>query len=185
MEMAVGLFINTLPVRLHMSPDSSLIECFKQLQASQLMMQKYEHSPLAQVRDWSDVPRGLPLFESVLQFENYPIDDSLRDQNGSLAFREVQTLERLHYPVTVQAVPGAGMLLRILFDTGRYGEATIQEALRDLKGTLESIASSPNHRIGELPLFAERGENAGLREEWGDTRAGITAIDGPGIQTTK
>ena len=81
-EMLVGLFINTLPVRMSVSPNETLRSLLKKLQHQQLEMRDYEYSPLVQVQSWSEVPRGAPLFESIVVFENYPVDASLT--NGKI-----------------------------------------------------------------------------------------------------
>ena len=54
------------------------------LQTQQAEARQYEYSPLAQVQGWSDVPRGLPLFESIVAFENYPVNTSLAAQRSSV-----------------------------------------------------------------------------------------------------
>src|SRR6185295_18259940 len=73
-EQMVGLLINTLPVRLKMEPGAAVGGWLQQLQGAQAEMRQYEYSPLVEVQGWSEVARGLPLFESLLVFENYPID---------------------------------------------------------------------------------------------------------------
>jgi len=35
------------------------------------------------VRAWSELPAGAPLFESILGFENYPLDEALREDVGA------------------------------------------------------------------------------------------------------
>ena len=79
-ESMVGLFINTLPVRVQVSPQAGLIPWLHALQAQQFETRQYEHSPLVQVQGWSDVPRGMPLFESLLGFQNYPVASSSSEQ---------------------------------------------------------------------------------------------------------
>jgi len=67
-ETMVGLFINTLPVRVQIKPEATTLEWLKELQAKQAKLRQYEHSFLVDVQGWSDVPRDLPLFESLLVF---------------------------------------------------------------------------------------------------------------------
>ncbi len=71
-ESMVGLFMNTLPVRVRVSPEASLIPWLQALQAQQVEARHYEYSPLVQVQRWSDVPPGLALFDTLLVFQNYP-----------------------------------------------------------------------------------------------------------------
>jgi non-ribosomal peptide synthetase component F len=79
-----GLFINTLPVRVQVSGEVSLLQLLQLLQVQQVEREQYSYSPLVEIQGWSDVPRGLSLFESLVVFENYPVDASLQEPSGSL-----------------------------------------------------------------------------------------------------
>ena len=83
-ESMVGLFINTLPVRVRVRSDAQLIPWLKELQASQLEAREFDFSPLAKIQGWSETPRGTPLFHSLLAFENYPVAHG-RDSTGVVA----------------------------------------------------------------------------------------------------
>ena len=77
-DTMVGIFINSLPTRVRLpSGTSLLVPWLQSLQAQQLEQRQYEHSPLVQVQSFSQVPRGTSLFDSLLVFENYPLDTSL------------------------------------------------------------------------------------------------------------
>ena len=74
-ERMVGLFINTLPLRVAVPPQMHLTAWLKQLQSEQASLRDYEWSSLVEVQSWSEVERGTPLFESLLISENYPVDE--------------------------------------------------------------------------------------------------------------
>src|SRR5207248_1626060 len=74
MEAMIGLFINTLPVRVRITPGVSLSEWLHQLQAEQVEARQYEYMSLVQIQSCSEVPRGQSLFESLMVFQNYPVD---------------------------------------------------------------------------------------------------------------
>ncbi|MBV9789292.1 MAG: non-ribosomal peptide synthetase, partial [Chloroflexi bacterium] len=60
-ETMIGLFINTLPVRVDTAPEAGLIPWLQQLQAHQVEMRQFEFTPLAQIQSWSSIPRGQSL----------------------------------------------------------------------------------------------------------------------------
>ncbi|MCP4662273.1 MAG: non-ribosomal peptide synthetase, partial [bacterium] len=76
-ESMVGLFINTLPVRVEVQQGEFLVPWLERLQGQQAELRSYEYSPLDQVQKWSGAPAGQPLFEHILVFESYPVDTSL------------------------------------------------------------------------------------------------------------
>ena len=107
-DSMIGLFINTLPVRVRFSRESRLLPWLQQLQADQATLRQFDYSPLSQVQAWSDVPRDTPLFETLVVFENYPVDSSFSpdNQDQSLRILEFGTSIRNSFPFTVRAVPG-------------------------------------------------------------------------------
>src|SRR5262245_35581409 len=90
----VGLLINTLPVRVAVDPNATLHSWLRELQTQQAEMREYDYSPLVDVQGWSSMKRGSPLFKSVVIFENYPVDVSLREQRGGLQIRDFRAVER-------------------------------------------------------------------------------------------
>src|SRR5205085_2478130 len=76
-EAMVGLFINTLPLRVRVPSGLSLIPWLKDFQGRLVELRQYEYSSLMQVQEWSEVRRGSALFESIFVFENYRVDSGL------------------------------------------------------------------------------------------------------------
>ena len=95
-EQMVGLFINTLPLRVQVPGQMSWDEWIQQVQEQNVQLRHYEYSPLVQVQRWSEIPTGAPLFESVFVFENYPVEE---EQLEALHLRLPRSEERIHYPL--------------------------------------------------------------------------------------
>ena len=153
-ESMFGLFINALPVRVWVRPRESVQAWLRGVQDQLAELRQYEWSPLMQVQKWSDLPRGRPLFESLLVFENYPIDRSLSLQSGSVRVTDASLLERTNYPLVLVVVPGAELLLRIGYECRRFAAATVGAALESLGTLLEGMAATPEARLEELLLAA-------------------------------
>ena len=68
---------------------ATLLPWLKQIQEQQVTMRKYEHTPLLQIQRWSNVPKGTPLCDSIVAFENHPIDSSLGTRNAKAELRDV------------------------------------------------------------------------------------------------
>ena len=139
-ESMVGLFINTLPARATITPDAELTVWLKQMQAQQTEISQYEYSPLARVQAWSEVEPGQPLFESIFVFENYP--GSATDVHGDLRVVSASSVERSNYPLTVWAIPGRELVLRIGYDKRRFHNEWISQLLQDYQTLLEQISEA-------------------------------------------
>jgi len=169
-ESMVGMFINTLPMRVRVMGEEPLLLWLKEVQKRQRELIEYEYSPLVQVQNWSDVPRGTNLFQSILVFENYPLDTAVFGPHGGIRIADVRALEQNNYPLTIAVMPGAELSLHIAYDTRRFRAATIARMLEHMRSLLENIASNPDCRIRELPWLTEA-ERSFLLKDCNSTRS--------------
>ncbi len=168
-ESMVGLFINTLPMRVKVSGNELLIPWLQKLQAQQIEAQQYEYSPLVQVQGWSEVPRNLPLFESILVFENYPIDASLKAWATEMQIHDIRSVESTNYPITLSVGVSTELSLVILYDRSRFDVASITQMLGHLQTLLEVIAANSNQCLSLLPLLTAAELHQQL-VEWNQTQ---------------
>ncbi|HEX6289611.1 MAG TPA: amino acid adenylation domain-containing protein [Herpetosiphonaceae bacterium] len=152
-EQMVGLFINTLPVRVQVAPDAEVLPWLQQLQAQQTLLWQYQYLPLVEIQRCADVPPGQPLFESILVFENYPLTDLSDSWSGSVRLEDVQFYEQTNYPLTVAAFPGAELGLRISYDCQRFAADEAARYLEHLHTLLLALAANPYGRLADLPLL--------------------------------
>ncbi|HEY0739403.1 MAG TPA: condensation domain-containing protein, partial [Herpetosiphonaceae bacterium] len=154
-ERMIGLFINTLPVRVQIDSRATLLDWLKQLQSQQAELRQYEYSPLVQVQSWSEIPRGQSLFESLVVFENYPTATS-QSQPGnrrSLEISSQRSLERGNYPLNLTATTADGLGLRITYDRRRFTAGTIGRLVGHLQTILAAIAAAPTQQVGQMSLL--------------------------------
>ena len=170
-EDMIGLFINTLPVRVRLPVDDGIVPWLQALQAQQVQLREYEHSPLYRVQHWSDVQRGQPLFESIVVFENYPTVSAPSGDRG-FEIKDVATHEETNFPLTLGAEPSDSLLLRLTYDTSRFDAPTIRRMLGHLATVLERIAADPQQRLRDVDIVTDA-ERKQLLVEWNATRADV------------
>jgi amino acid adenylation domain-containing protein/non-ribosomal peptide synthase protein (TIGR01720 family) len=167
-ESMVGVFLNTLPVRVRNSRHDTLVPWLEQLQEQQAEAQQFEYTPLVQVQAWSEVPRGRPLFETILIFENYPTDESLKQRREGLLLKDVSSIDRANYPLAVGASPGRQLHFRFSYDRRVYEDETITRMFGHLQTLLEAVLANPEQRLVDLPLLTDA-EQQQLLVEWNQT----------------
>jgi amino acid adenylation domain-containing protein/non-ribosomal peptide synthase protein (TIGR01720 family) len=180
----VGLFINTLPVRVRVRPEMSVNVWLKSIQAEQAVSREYENSPLVELQKLSAVPNGTPLFESLLVFENYPLDAGTfgggslhlrsREAVGSGTGRSVEAsdvwwFDQTNYPLTLTVKPEDELSLEIFYDGHRFTDDVVQRMLGHLQTILNSFTSDSVQTVAEIPLVTAS-ERSVLLSEWNDTR---------------
>ncbi|MFL5513411.1 MAG: condensation domain-containing protein, partial [Gemmatimonadales bacterium] len=173
-EQLMGLFINTLPVRVRVQEQQPLWEWLRELQAQQVEMRQYEYSPLAQVQQWSEVGGGQSLFETLLAYENYPVAQSLqaadRSAEGGLQVKAVEVWERSNYPLAVVVMPGAELAIELTYERERFADESIERLGAHLLTILQELGSAGRERVGAVEMLATA-ERRQLTEEWNATVA--------------
>ncbi|WP_434047551.1 MULTISPECIES: amino acid adenylation domain-containing protein [Sorangium] len=154
-DAMVGLFINTIPVRVQLASEQPVVSWLQELQAQQTEQLPYEHSPLAQVQRWSSLPWQKDLFESVLVVENYPIDQMLREGHPALEITDVRPIEQTNYPLTVVVKPGREMALQIIYAAERFDAAAIERLTGHFQSLLENIVAEPERPASQISMLTK------------------------------
>ncbi|WP_437646498.1 amino acid adenylation domain-containing protein [Sorangium sp. So ce362] len=150
-ESILGLFINTLPLRVPVPPDKPLLPWLAALLDRNLALRQHEHTPLVDIQRWSAIERGQPLFQSLFVFENAPVDPALRE--GRIVFRVGDVRDRVHtnFPLTIMSWPDAELPLKLSYDRSRVRPELAARLLGHLGALLEGMAARPDARLGDLP----------------------------------
>ncbi|MEM6451447.1 MAG: amino acid adenylation domain-containing protein [Cyanobacteria bacterium P01_D01_bin.105] len=150
-EQRVGLFINTLPMRVKL--EGGLIPGLQSIQTQQLEQQPYEYTPLIEIQSESDIPRQSPLFESIVVFENYPIESDQAVEG--LDILNVEIIEQTHYPLTLFAVITDTLKFRVFYHAQRFPKGAIARLTHHLHTVLaEMVAASSQLSLENLSILS-------------------------------
>ncbi|NIS83342.1 MAG: amino acid adenylation domain-containing protein, partial [Anaerolineales bacterium] len=105
-ESMVGLFINTLPMRVRIEPSARLGDWLDGLQRRAAEIQQYAYCPLVRIQSWSGAQAGRSLFDTIVAFENYPLEALLPGEGYGLRISNVRAMEQTNYPLALAVVPG-------------------------------------------------------------------------------
>ncbi|MDF0555269.1 amino acid adenylation domain-containing protein [Kamptonema sp. UHCC 0994] len=152
-DTIVGFLSNSLPLRVNVSPEKNIKIWLQELQNQWEKLQDYEHTPLIEAIAWSDISSGTSLFESLVTFENEPINSLLQGQGGDWVKREFQLLEQTNFPLNLYGYGGEELSLKIEADAQRFDGDTIARMLGHLKTLLENIAANLDRPLKELQLL--------------------------------
>ncbi|HTG34807.1 MAG TPA: amino acid adenylation domain-containing protein, partial [Thermoanaerobaculia bacterium] len=170
-ESMVGLFINTLPVRARLDPGRPWIEWLRALQIDQAEARHYDYSPLLRVQQWSEVPAGRALFQSIVVFENYRVEEAAPARSEELQVEGASFFDGTNYPLSLIVRPGPQLGLRLIYDPDRFDGTAIVRLLEHFRAALEDAVAHPRARLDELsPLTAA--ERHQLCREWNDVEEG-------------
>ncbi|WP_455430054.1 amino acid adenylation domain-containing protein [Nocardiopsis sinuspersici] len=161
-EGTVGLFINTLPLRVGVPERDVVLEWLRGLQERGMQMRQYEYSPLSEVQRWSGLPADASLFETLFVFENYPEDES---DEGSLRFADVSSREQTHYPLNAVITLEERLGINLFYDSRRFDVRTVDAMLAHMRQICNELVASPHKPLAQVSMLTE-GERTQALEEW-------------------
>ncbi|EAQ35218.1 probable non-ribosomal peptide synthetase [Nitrobacter sp. Nb-311A] len=150
-EETVGLFINTLPIVDAPSPQTQVGDWLRRLQEQNLVLREHGWTPLYEIQRFAG-RGGQTLFDSILVFENYPIEEDLL-QAGESGPRlgRVDHVTPTNFALAVAVFAGNDRLnLEFNYDRAQFDGATIQRLRDMLLGLLEQIAFDAGGSLGRL-----------------------------------
>ncbi|MEB3358049.1 MAG: amino acid adenylation domain-containing protein [Synechococcales bacterium] len=169
-EEMVGLFINTLPLRITLSSDDSGETFLKQLQRDLQDLQNYSHMPLVEIQRLSELSHNL--FNTLVVIENYPIDQALHEYRQTLPIKSVAVSERTNYPLNLVVIPGKQLSLNFAYNSKLFPAQTIERLANHFKVLLQAIVNNRSASTTTLPILTDAEQQ--LLLEWNHT-----AIDYP------
>jgi amino acid adenylation domain-containing protein len=167
-DQMVGLFINTLPLRVQLDFEKRLIPWLQDIQSQMLENQTYEFSPLVSIQKWSEVFPGTPLFNSILVFENHPANLDQDDPDASLKTSDSHYIEYSNYPLAILVVPGEQMRIFAVFDQAWFDDETIFRLLSHIENLLVQMVLKQNAQLSEFSFLGETERNQ-LLYQWNNT----------------
>ncbi len=152
-ESMVGMFVNTLPIHVNIDTEQIFLSWLQRFQLQLVEVRDYEYTPLTDIQKWSEIPRKLTLFESIVVVENFPVSEFIRDWQGNIEFQHTEIYYRNNYPLNLVVYPNKELLIAISYDSRRFETATITGILQDIKMLLQGLITNPNFQIKNLPLL--------------------------------
>ncbi|MGY2334305.1 non-ribosomal peptide synthase/polyketide synthase [Pseudomonas sp. SDO5511_1_S431] len=151
-ERIMGLFINTLPVIQDLAPQQGVGEWLRQLQAYNLDMREREYTPLADIQRWAG-KAGQALFDSIIVFENQPIDQALRAwQDTSLEFGDASSAGLTDFPMDLMVTLEDGLVIEYMYLQEHFDEAVVEGIRGHMEGLIQRLASDAEQRLGAIGL---------------------------------
>ncbi|WP_337822022.1 amino acid adenylation domain-containing protein [Amycolatopsis sp. A1MSW2902] len=175
-DRMIGLFINTLPVRVRLDPAETLAGLVARVQAEQAALLDHQYLGLAEIQREAGHSE---LFDTLTVFQSAPADaEALRaaDEASGLAVRAEETRSVTHYPLTAVALPGDEFAVALVYREDLVDATLVRRAAALLR---ELLTAPPERRIGSVELTTADERELVLRKFNSATlpRAGESLVD--------
>ncbi|KQB58032.1 condensation domain-containing protein, partial [Acidovorax sp. SD340] len=154
-EQILGLFINTVPVIAAPQPQHGIGQWLRTLLAQNLASREHEHTPLFEIQRRAGVG-GQGLFDTIVVFENYPVDEALRRaDDGQPRFEISQIRDETNYPMSVMVHHGQSLVVDYAFQGQSFSHEQVERLAAHVRELLLSLTDPSNGRLGDLAFVSE------------------------------
>ncbi|WP_394425974.1 non-ribosomal peptide synthetase [Streptomyces sp. SGAir0957] len=180
-ETMVGMFINTLPVRVAYAPGDTFAEVLTRLQERQAALMDHHHHGLAEIQQAAGLPS---LFDTLVVFESYPVDEegisAATEAADGVAFTGLRPSNGTHYPLGLMAAVEPHLQFILQYAHGVFDQATVEAYAARLLRVLEQLADAPGRKVAALDVL-EPAERERLLVTLNDTDAPTPDVTVPGL----
>ena len=203
-EEMVGLFINTIPMRVHSAPGVKIIDVLTEIENLLREREKFESTSLVDIGSYSPAAGMGSLFDTIVAVENYPLDSRLVPEDSWLSVHSYSIVEMTHYDLTVGIMPFNEIEIKFSFKQELFDKETIENLAEHFKGIVRNIIENPESVLFQLEIISIEEKNRilyefnntaakypgdktiyGLFEEQADRIPDHIALGGPGARNRK
>ncbi|WP_033403883.1 non-ribosomal peptide synthetase [Paenibacillus fonticola] len=153
-ERMVGLFINTIPVRVQLEPMSRMSELAVAVQRRAIESMAYDYCSLADIQ--AEASMREPLFDHIFVCENYPLDESTALASEQLQINGAELFDQTHYHFNIELTPGTELVVRFEYNHLMYDREWIESVASHMRRAFEAIVSNPDIAVKDIPLLTDR-----------------------------
>jgi len=151
----VGLFINTVPLRIKTEPGKRIIDLLLDVNRVLLERRDFESTPLVDIMECSELKGQGELFDSIIIVENYPLDKALCGNDNIINIKLDSVLELTNYDLTLEVTAFEGMKLNICYNDGFFSYDAIKSIADHFIHILYEITQEPLKKISEIRMLSD------------------------------
>lgn len=156
-EQMIGLFINTIPVRIRCNEDSSFTDTMQMVQQKALASQAYDTYPLYEIQAQTDQKQNL--IDHIMIFENYPIGEQVEEaghHDTELNITNFHMQEHSHYDLNVVVIPGEQLAVHFGFNENEYEKSDVERLRGHFEQLMQQVLQQPSVKIEDLELLSQQ-----------------------------
>ena len=168
-EDVVGLFINSVPVRVRTPKGTTVIQALQQLQQQAAESNEWDFCPLSAIQQQSDL--GADLFQSIVAFENYDSEVDLSNDSTPFHTKMVYAKEESINDLTLTAYADGDkeLTVNLEFDPTKYRKGEIEQVMSVMRQMLQQMAEQPDADVSTLPPLTDKDRVALAKLGMGET----------------
>ena len=154
-EEMVGLFINTLPLRIHSSAGEKIEDLLYKIENSLQQREAHVLTSLVNIKAFSELNSNEALFDSIVVIENYPLDNRLRQERGKLSVDSYSMVEMTHYDLTIGITIFEEIEISFIYNEGMFDNDGIKNMCSHFRKIILGIVTHPDTKISDIEIISE------------------------------
>ncbi len=159
-EKMIGLFINTVPVRVDLDLSQSIHKQLSQMHLSHGQREQFSYLPLPEILRQGNMSQGSELFDTLFVFENFPAELSdtakaKQTQQTGLNVKGAASIEYTNYPIAMITGLQQQLSLKLSYHGHKYAKRDMEQLLAHYKMALYNLLQLDHHAaVGEVELLS-------------------------------
>ena len=166
-ENIVGLLINTLPFRIKLNNNESLIDLYQQVRATTVAMREFEHHPLQEIQGYVTGTGDKGLFDTLVVFERYLLNDKMKSLVDNWQGRSCEYRGQTNFPITLLVYDGLEVLVRLEYQQDYLSELEASRMLERFVNILGQFTKPNINKLTDVSLLSQ--EQYEEIKKWNDT----------------
>jgi len=148
MDETVGIFINTVPVRVQLDGKLTLLECLENLKQAQISRSPHEYMSLAEISTANNMSH---LFQSIFVYENYANAEAYKNIT-EFTITDLQLKEEINYPLAWVVKPDHGISIETIYNSACFSDNLIEQFLNSFLTILDEIVHKMDQSVSSVQL---------------------------------
>ncbi|MCB2354692.1 non-ribosomal peptide synthetase [Clostridium estertheticum] len=157
----LGLFINTIPMRIKCEGSKAFSEILKETQTASLNSERYSYSPLNEIQ--AVTPLKQDLINHILVFENYPLGDEIErlNKSGVLGFslHGFELVEKTNYDFNIIASYDGNIKVNLIYNADVYDKAFIRRIEGHFKSVTKAVVNDFSIAVKDIDVITAEEKN--------------------------
>ncbi|MEO5564442.1 MAG: amino acid adenylation domain-containing protein, partial [Chitinophagaceae bacterium] len=167
-ESMIGLFINTIPVRVQYTEQDTVSDLLQKMQNKAIEAESYHFSDLSEIESLSDL--GRDLLDHLMIFENFPISEAIagstivdKEKGEEYKVSDIQVFDQNDYELYVIVVPGEEIKIRIDYSPSRYEQSVVEKIAERFLNIADQIATNSSMLVSDIQLATAKDKHQVLQ----------------------
>ena len=156
-EKMVGLFINSIPVRIKSSPGQLFSQLLTDVHKNAAKSKSYEYLPLADIQECAALKRTL--INHLLTFENYPVEAHMRDAGKvkglGFGIEEIDMFDQINYNFDIIVIPGKSLSVKFSFNRLVYEPGYVKQVEFHFRQLIDQVVDNPHIPLGVIDILSK------------------------------